>query len=113
MVLTVAGACRETIAAVNRLVAARLKRNFGDAAALAARCLEHLALRTAVAAAAATATAASAARGFARCAAIRAPARFVGEAFAGVKFLLACGELERARAIDAIEVFICVHERVS
>ena len=101
--LAVAGACREAVAAVNRLIPARLKRNFRDAAALAARCFEHLAL--AVTAAAATA-AAAAAGCFAHRAAIRAAARFIRKAFACEEFLLACSEREGASAIDAIEVFI-------
>jgi hypothetical protein len=37
----------ETIAAINRLVASRLKRNLGNAAALAARRFEHFPLAAA------------------------------------------------------------------
>src|SRR5579872_197853 len=103
--LAIAGACREAISAVNRLIPARLKRNFRYAAALTASCFEHLAPRIAVTSAVAAARA-PAARGFAGRTAIRAPARFVRKAFAGIKFLFTCGELERASAIDAIEVFI-------
>src|SRR5690348_8250843 len=97
--LAIAGACREAIAAIHRLVPARLERNFRYTAALTAGHLEHLAPGAAVTAAVAAAARASAAGGFARRTAIRASARFVREAFAGVEFLLACGERKRASAI--------------
>src|SRR5690242_16637232 len=100
--LAIAGARREAIAAVNRLVAARLERNFRYAAALAASCFEHLAPRSAVTSAVAATDRASAARSFACRTAIRASAGFVRKAFAGIKFLFVCGERERASAIDAI-----------
>jgi hypothetical protein len=105
--LTVAGARREAVAAVNRFVAARLERYFRYAAALAAGRLEHFALS----AAAATRTAAAAAAGsFARCAAIAATAGLIRKAFARIEFLFACREREAASAIDASEGFIAVHE---
>jgi len=94
----------EAIAAVNRLVAARLERDFRYAATLTAGRFEHLAT---AAATAETTAAAAAAAGCLTCrAAITAAARLIGESFAGKKFLLACREWERTSAISAIECFI-------
>jgi hypothetical protein len=88
-----------------------LKRNLRDAAALTARCFEHFALSAVAAAAVSAAAVASGC--FTRCAAIRATARFVRKPFAREEFLFANREGERSSAIDAIEIFIFVHERVS
>src|SRR5579883_502754 len=106
--LAVAGTGSEAVAAIHGLVAARLERNFRYAAALTARCLEHLATATAAAATVVgTAAAAAAAAGrFTRRATIRAPAGLVGESFAGVELLLACGKRKGASAVDAIKGFI-------
>src|SRR5579883_415003 len=107
--LAVAGTGSEAVAAIHGLVAARLERNFRYAAALTARCLEHLATATAAAATVVgtAATAAAAATGrFTRRAAIRAPAGLVGESFAGVELLLTCGKRKGASAVDAIKGFI-------
>jgi len=106
--LAVAGTGSEAVAAIHGLVAARLERNFRYAAALTARCLEHLATATAAAATVVgTAAAAAAAAGrFTRRAAIRAPAGLVGESFAGVELLLTCGKRKGASAVDAIKGFI-------
>ena len=93
----------EALAAINRFVAARLERHFGRPSALAANGLIHLALAstaTAVSAAGVTAAATAARRSlrFARSSAIRAPVRFILEAFRGEKLLLsgAKGELRVA-----------------
>ena len=92
----------ETIPAIDGLVAAGLKRNLRDAAALAARGLEHLALAGASAMR-------SAAGGFTRGPAIAASARFVRESFTRKELLLARRERECASAIDAGKGFVGVH----
>lgn len=97
----------EAVPAVNRPVAAWLKRNFRYAAALAARGLERLAL--AVASASGSAPAPTAVSRFTRRATIAAPAGFVRESFACKELLLARREGERASAIDAAKGFFCVH----
>jgi hypothetical protein len=105
--LAVALSRREAVFAVDRLVAARLERNFRYAAALTAGRLEHL---TALAAAAAVATAAAfAAAGFASGTAIGAAVGLIGEALLREKLLFTRGECERLSAIDAVQHFICVH----
>jgi hypothetical protein len=78
----------EAVAAVNRPAGPRLKRNFRNAAALAARRLEHFA------SAAAAGASLSSGRCFTSGAAIAATAGFVGKALTGKKLLLACRELE-------------------
>ncbi|HEX5274398.1 MAG TPA: hypothetical protein VFW34_03915 [Candidatus Rubrimentiphilum sp.] len=83
-----------------------MERNFRYAAALAARCGEHFAL-TAVAFTAAAA--ASRTARLAGCAAIGAPAGFVGEAFAGEEFLLAGRECELTSTINTGQRFIGIH----
>ncbi|MFZ0683676.1 MAG: hypothetical protein WAM84_12450, partial [Candidatus Cybelea sp.] len=82
--------------AIDRLIAARTERNLGYAAALAARCREHLA-RAARALAAVSATAA--AHLLARLTAIRATVGLVLEALLLVKGLLTGTEDERTSAI--------------
>jgi hypothetical protein len=106
--LAVAGTRLEAIAAVHRLIAAGLERNLGNAAALAARGLEHL---TALSAAAAHAAAAAGTRThlLARAAAIGATVRFVLEAFAGIELLFTGGERELPSAVHTIQHFINVH----
>ena len=81
--LTVRVPAGETIAAINRLVASRLKRNLGNAAALAARRLEHFPL----AAAAAATTPVGRATSFPSRTAVRAAARLIRKAFHCEKFL--------------------------
>src|SRR5579863_2117674 len=103
--LAVTWPCCETVPAINRLIAARLKRNFRYAATLVARGLEHLTL----AIAGATRSAPAAAGGFTRGAAIAASAGFVGESFTRKELLFARGERERASAIDAGKGFVGVH----
>jgi hypothetical protein len=103
--LAVTGPRRETIPAIDRLVAARLKRNLRYAAALAASRSEHLAL-TAVAAA--VRSSAAAAGLFSRGAAIAASAGFVRESFARKELLFVRREWERASAIDAGKGFVGV-----
>jgi hypothetical protein len=104
--LAVTWPCSETVPAIDRLVAARLKRDLRYAATLAAGRLEHLAL-TAVAAA--VRSPAAAAGGFSRGAAIAASAGFVRESFTRKELLLIRREWERASAIDAGKGFVCVH----
>jgi hypothetical protein len=96
---------REAIATVDGLVSARLERNFGHAAALAASGFEHFALAAAAAAGAATATAS----GLAGRAAIGTTVRLVGEALHRVELLLARGKGKLAPAIHAGQHFIGVH----
>lgn len=86
---------RKTVAAIDRSARARLKRNLGDAAALTARRFEQLS------SVAGERSALPAAGALARRAAVVATPGFVGEAFAGKKFLLACGKRKRAPAVEA------------
>jgi hypothetical protein len=82
----------EAIAAVDRFVAARLERNFRNAAALAAGRAEHFALAAAAGSAAARtgAAAGSAAAGrFTRRTAIGAPVGLIGKALHCKKLLFA------------------------
>ncbi|HEV3092781.1 MAG TPA: hypothetical protein VGX91_15175 [Candidatus Cybelea sp.] len=96
----------EAVAAIDRFVASRLERDFRDAAALAARRFEHLALASAHTASAAAVRGTS---GFTRCAAIRAAAGLVGEALHCEKLLFARSEWELLSAIHASEHFVCIH----
>jgi hypothetical protein len=98
----------EAVAAIHRLVAARLERNLGDAAALAARGLEHFA--TLSTAAAHTGSAAGAgAHLLASLTAIGATVRLVLEAFAGIELLFTSGERELTSAVHTVQHFIDVH----
>ncbi|HLI96296.1 MAG TPA: hypothetical protein VKT72_09425 [Candidatus Baltobacteraceae bacterium] len=96
----------EAIAAIDRLVTARLERYLGNAAALAARGLEHF---TALAAAHSAAAARAVAHLLARLAAIGATVRLVLETFAGVELLLAGRERELTSTVHAVQHFINVH----
>jgi len=98
----------ETIAAIDRLVASRLKRNLGNAAALAARCFEHFPLAGAAAATAA-ATAVRRATGFTRGTAVRAATWLIGKALHCEKLLFAGGERKLLSAVNAGEHFVCIH----
>jgi hypothetical protein len=110
--LAVTLARREAISAIDRLISARLERKFRHTAAGAARRGEHFAVSAAKAAArsAAFLTAAACLTGRT---AITATARLIGKAFARKKLLFARGERERRSAVNAIQVFILVHKRVS
>ena len=87
----------EAIAAVNRFVAARFKRNFAHAAAICADSVVHHALLVAAGVLLARGTA------------ILAALRFVGKAFFRVEFLLAGGEGEVLSAIFADHDFVVKH----
>jgi hypothetical protein len=96
----------EAVAAVDRLVAARLERHFGRLSALAARGLEHLAsaassATTAAAGVASATTAAGSALRLAGRAAFRAAIRLVLEAFARKELLLSGTKNKLAVAINA------------
>jgi hypothetical protein len=104
--LAVTRPCREAVPAIDRLVAARLKRNFRYAAALAACGPEHL---TSTAIAAAGRSSVPAAGGFPRGAAIAASARFVRESFTCKELLFVRRKWECASAIDAGKGFVSVH----
>ncbi|HKU67846.1 MAG TPA: hypothetical protein VJP85_08720 [Candidatus Baltobacteraceae bacterium] len=96
----------KAIAAIHRLVAARLERYFRNAAALAARRLVHFAAL----AAAHTGTAARAVTHLLAClTAIGASVGFVLETFAGVELLFAGRERELASTVHAVQHFINVH----
>ena len=99
----------EAVAAIHRLVAARLERNFRHTAALAAGRAEHLALAAAAEAAAASAALTATARRFTRGAAIRTTVRLVGKALHGEELLLAGRKRELTRTIDTVQIFILVH----
>jgi hypothetical protein len=96
----------KAIAAVHRLIAARLERNFRYAAALAAGGLEHF---TALAAAHSGTPTRRVAHLLARLTAIGTTVRFVLETFAGVKLLLTGRERELTSAIHTVQHFINVH----
>jgi hypothetical protein len=83
-----------------------LERNLGNAAALAARGLEHFA---ALAAAHTGAAARCVTHLLASLTAIGATIRLVLEAFAGVELLLAGRERELASTVHAVQHFINVH----
>src|SRR5579885_2247847 len=102
----------ETVAAIHRLVAARLERHFRLLPATAARHAVHLARAAAAAvpAVAAVSAAATAAVRLPRIlphgATIRTPVRLVLESFGGEKLLFACAEDELGAAIGARQPFI-------
>jgi hypothetical protein len=92
----------EAVAAVNRLVAARLERHFGRTSAAAACRAEHLALSTAETATAAAAIAAACSTaGLTSLTAIGAAIWFVLEAFLSIEFLLTGSKCKLCAAIDA------------
>ena len=99
--LSVDGALREAVAAVYRLVATRLERNFRYSAALAASRFEHFALP-----AVAFTTAASRTSRFAGRAAVGAAIGLIGKALAGEKFLLTGRERELTSTINTGQRFI-------
>ena len=90
---------REAIAAIHRLVAARLEGNLGLLAAIRADRGEHFALR-----------ASAAVLGAERRTALRATARLVLEAFLGVERLLGSSEHEFFAAVTASEGFVLIHD---
>jgi hypothetical protein len=96
----------EAIAAVYRLIAARLERHLGNAAALAARGLIHFA---ALAAAHTGSTARARAHLLASLTAIGATVRFVLETFAGIELLFTGSERELPSAVHTVQHFIDVH----
>ncbi len=99
----------EAIRAVDRLFAGGLEGHLAGFATGGASGLEHFAGATA----AATATSAAETTGsFALCAAIRAAARGVGEAFFGMKFLLAGSKGEIVAALAASQCFVGVAHRL-
>jgi hypothetical protein len=104
--LAVAGTRLETIAAVHRLVAARLERYLGYAAALAARGLEHF---TALTAAHTGSTARARAHLLPGLTAIGTTVGFVLETFAGIELLFTSGERELPAAVHTVQHFINVH----
>ena len=108
-VLAVARFRLEAVAAVHRLIAARLERHFRNAAALAAGCLVHFPALTAAAHRGSAAAAAGRAHLLARLPAIRAAVRLVLKAFAGIKLLFAGSKSELPTTIDAVQHFINVH----
>ena len=89
---------REAIAAIHRLVAARLEGNLGLLAAIRADRGEHFALR-----------ASAAVLGTERCTALRAAARLVLEALLRVELLLADRKDEILTAILAYQCFVLEH----
>ena len=92
----------EAVAAVNRLVAARLERHFGRTSAAAACRAEHLALTAAETATAAPAIAAACSTaGLTSLTAIGAAIWFVLEAFLSIEFLLTGSKCKLRAAIDA------------
>ena len=97
----------EAIPAIDRLVAARIERHFRHAAAVAARCREHL---TRTAGALAATAAAAGAHLLARLTAIRTAVRFILKTFLLVKALFARTEDELASTVHTVEHFIYVHE---
>ncbi len=113
----------ETIAAIDRLIATGLKRNFRYAAALAAGGLEHFTLAS-TATATATAATVTATAGtatvptarstlrFARLTAIGAAVGFVLEPFGSEKFLLAGRKCKFVIAINARQLFISIQTRL-
>jgi len=110
------GPGREAVAAIHRLVPARLERHFGRLPALAAGGLEHLAAaaaRRSATAAEASATVPGTAAGSALRltggAAFGATVRLVLEAFAREELLLSGTENKLAVTINAAQGFICIH----
>jgi hypothetical protein len=96
----------EAIAAVHRLIAARLERHLGYAAALAARGLEHF---TALSAAHTGSASGTRTHLLASLTAIGATVRFVLETFAGIELLFTSGERELTPAVHTVQHFIDVH----
>jgi hypothetical protein len=90
----------ETIAAIHRLVAARLKWHFRYAAALAARGLEHFTVALA---------AARRAHLLARLPAIRTTVGLILKTFGGVELLLSSRECELTSTVNTVQTFIDVH----
>jgi hypothetical protein len=106
-VLAIAGARLKTIAAVDRLVAARLERYLRNTAALAARRLVHF---PALAATAHPGSAAGLrAHLLARLTAIGTTVRLVLKTFAGIKLLFTSGERELPSAVHTVQHFVNVH----
>jgi len=101
----------ETIATVHRFVTARIERNLGNIAAVAARCLKHFA-RTPAAAFTHTHASSAVLRAhrLARGPAIGATVGLVLEAFLLVELLFTRAKYELAAAIDTVQHFIYVHE---
>jgi hypothetical protein len=99
---------REAVAAVYRLVATRLERNFRYSAALAASRFEHFALPAVAFTAASAASAARTSR-FAGRAAVGAAIGLIGKALAGEKFLLTGREGELTSTVYTGQRFINVH----
>ena len=98
----------KAIATVDRLIAARVERDLGDAAAVAARCREHLARAAgALAAAHSTATGPHLLAGLT---AVGAAVWLVLKAFLLVKALFARTEDKLTSAVHTVEHFIYVHE---
>src|SRR5262245_36035803 len=97
----------ETIAAIDRTVAARLERHARGLAARGADRVEHL--LTSAHPAATTAATASAAGGLLGGAARRAPLGFVREAELGKPLLLAGGERKRRPTIHTRQLLVAVH----
>ena len=91
----------EAIAAVHRLIAARLERNLGLLAAIRADRGEHLALRTS-----------AAVLGAERRTALRATARLVLEAFLRLESLLGSSEHKFLATVTASEGFVLIHNRI-
>jgi hypothetical protein len=104
--LVVGAATAKAVPAIDRLISARLERNFRDAPALAAGCLEHLASGTTSAAAAAAVRRTS---GLASRAAFRATAGLIGKALHREELLLAGGKRELRSAVNAGKHFVCIH----
>jgi len=106
--LAVRTARLEAVAAVHRLVAARLERHFGRLSALAAGRLEHLARATRAASVRTTTAAAPAgtALHLARSTAVGATIGLVLEALRGKEFLFAGLEGKGGPAINAGQGFI-------
>jgi hypothetical protein len=96
----------EAIAAVHRLIAARLERHFGYAAALAARGLEHF---TALSTTHTGSAAGTRTHLLTRLTAIGTTVGFVLETFAGIELLFTSGERKLPAAVYTVQHFIDVH----
>jgi hypothetical protein len=105
--LVVGAATAKAVPAIDRFISARLERNFRDAPALAAGCLEHLASGASSAAAAAAAVRRTS--GLASRAAFRATAGLIGKALHREELLLAAGKRELRSAVNAGKHFVCIH----
>ena len=95
----------EAIPAIDRFVAARIKRHFRNSAAVAARCRKHL-----PGASATLAAGPAGAHLLARLTAIRTAIRLVLKTLLFVKALFARTEYKLAPAVHTVEHFIDVHE---